>query len=184
MGRNVKLNNKKTPEKTGEKENFYFFVRDQGTGAARIVVIILKVLELIMTTIFGLCLGIFGPLAIRGMDDPGVSSDPSSIYWLISSVLYIIGLFILMLGHSKIAACVHILASVGTMITYSSYLRMFRDVETGNGPTALYMPCLFITVMTIVIMLLINLPKWIEKRIRKENEKAPSILDDDRRGEL
>jgi len=178
MGKNIKLNKKRGEEKSSEKEGFFFFVRDQGEGAARVVVIILKVLELIMTTIFGLCLGIFGPLAIRAMDDPEISGDPSSIYWLITSVLYIIGLFILMLGHSKVATAVHILASVGTFVTYSSYMRMFRDVKTTKGPTGLYMPCLFITIMTIVIMLLINLPKWIEKRVSKANEQAPSILDD------
>ena len=178
MGKNVKLSNKKTHEKKTEKEGFFFFVRDQGEGAARVVVIILKVLELIMTTIFGVCLGIFGPIAIRAMDDPEISSDPSSMYWLITSVLYIIGLFILMLGHSKTATVIHIIASVGTFVTYSAYMQMFRDVETTKGPTGLYMPCLFITVMTIVIMLLINLPKWIEKRVSKANEQAPSILDD------
>ena len=140
--------------------------------------IILKVLELIMTTIFALCLGIFGPLAIRAMDDPEISGDPSSIYWLISSAIYIVGLFVLMLGHSKIATVIHVIAAAGTLVTYSSYMQMFRDVETGKGPTALYMPCLFITVMTIVIMLLINLPKWVDKRVRKANEQAPSILGD------
>lgn len=180
MGKNVKLSSKKKEEKNAEKEGFFFFVRDQGTGAARVVVMILKVLELIMTTIFGLCLGIFGPLAIRAMDDPEISGDPSSIYWMITSALYIIGLFILMLGHSKIAAAVHVVASVGTFVTYSAYQQMFRDVETAKGPTGLYMPCLFITVMTITIMLLINLPKWIEKRVQKANEQAPSILDDKR----
>ncbi len=178
MGKNIKLNKKREEAHSIEKESFFFFVRDQGEGAARVVVIILKVLELIMTTIFGLCLGIFGPLAIRAMDDPEISGDPSSIYWLITSALYIVGLFILMLGHSKVATAVHILASVGTFVTYSSYMRMFRDVKTTKGPTGLYMPCLFITIMTIVIMLLINLPKWIEKRVRKANEQAPSILDD------
>lgn len=178
MGKNVKLKNNRTGEPAEKKESFFFFVRDQGEGAARVVVIILKVLELIMTTIFGLCLGIFGPLVIRFMDDPEISSDPSSMYWLISSVLYIIGLFILMLGHSKTATVVHIIAAVGTLITYVSYMHMFQDVDTGKGPTELYMPCLFITVMTIVIMLLINLPKWIDKRVQKANEQAPSILDD------
>lgn len=178
MGKNVKLNSKIPAQKKEEKESFFFFVRDQGEGAARIAVIILKVLELIMTTIFGVCLGIFGPLAIRAMDDPAISSDPSSIYWLISSGLYIVGLFVLMLGHSKTATVIHILAAAGTLVTYSSYMHMFRDVDTGKGPTALYMPCLFITVMTIVIMLLINLPKWIDKHVQKANEQAPSILDD------
>ncbi|MBD5129317.1 MAG: hypothetical protein HDT43_05280 [Ruminococcaceae bacterium] len=178
MGRNVKLNNKIPAQKKEEKESFFFFVRDQGEGAARIAVIILKVLELVMTTIFALCLGIFGPLVIRGMDDPEISADPSSIYWLVSSAIYIVGLFVLMLGHSKIATVIHVIAAAGTLVTYSSYMRMFRDVETSNGPTALYMPCLFITIMTVVIMLLINLPKWIDKRVQKANEQAPSILDD------
>lgn len=179
MGRNVKLNSKIPARKKEEKESFFFFVRDQGEGAACVVVIILKVLELIMTTIFAFCLGIFGPLAIRAMDDPAISSDPSSIYWLISSAIYIVGLFVLMLGHSKIATVIHVIAAAGTLVTYSSYMQMFCGVDTvKKGPTALYMPCLFITVMTIVIMLLINLPKWIDKRVRKANEQAPSILDD------
>lgn len=178
MGKNVKLNNKIPARKKEEKESFFFFVRDQGEGASRVAVIILKVLELIMTTIFCVCLGIFGPLAIRAMDDPAVSSDPSSIYWLITSCVYIVGLFALMLGHSKTAAVIHAVAAAGTLVTYSSYMRMFRDVDTGKGPTELYMPCLFITVMTIVVMLLINLPKWIDKHAQKVNEQAPSILDD------
>ncbi len=103
MGKNVKLNSKIPSQKKEEKESFFFFVRDQGEGAARVAVIILKVLELIMTTIFGVVLGIFGPLVIRGLDIQDVSADPSSIYWIVTSALYIIGLFILMLGHSRIA---------------------------------------------------------------------------------
>ena len=177
MGRNVKLNSKIPTQKKEEKESFFFFVPHQGEGAARVVVIILKVLELIMTTIFGVVLGIFGPLVIRGLDIQGVSSDPSSIYWIVRWALYIIGLFILMLGHSRIATAVHIIAAVGTFITHFAYLKIFRDQQE-NGLMGLYMPCLFITVMTIVIMLLINLPKWIDKRVRKANEQAPSILDD------
>lgn len=180
MGKNVKLNNKRTEEKTAGKEGFFFFVQDQGTGAARIAVIILKIAELVLTTIFGVCLGIFGPLAIRGMDDPVISSDPSSIYWLISSCIYIIGLFVLMFGHSKTAAVIHAAAAAGTLVTYASYAKMFRDQDPsiGMGPTALYMPCLFITMITVVIMLLINLPKWIDRHVQKVNEQAPSILGD------
>lgn len=176
MGRNVKLNNKIPARKKEEKESFFFFVRDQGEGAARVVVIILKVIELILTTIFGVVLGIFGPIVIRGLDIQGVSSDPSSIYWIVTSGLYIVGLFILMLGHSRIAAAVHIIASVGTFVTHFAYLNVFRDQQ--NGLMGLYMPCLFITVITIVIMLLINLPKWIDKRVSRANEQAPSILGD------
>lgn len=176
MAKNIKLNNKIPSVKKEEKESFFFFVRDQGEGAIRIIVIILKVLELILTTIFGVVLGIFGPMVIRGLDIQGVSEDPSSIYWIVTSGLYIVGLFILMLGHSKIATVVHIIASVGTFVTHFAYLNVFRDQQ--NGLMGLYMPCLFITVITVVIMLLINLPKWIDRRVSRANEQAPSILDD------
>lgn len=178
MGKNVKLNSKQQ-KNSPEKEHFFFFVKDQGTGAVRVVVIILKILEIILTTIYGLCLGVFAPLYIRfGMDDPEIAADPSSLVWLISSALYIVGLFVVMLGHSRIAVGVHGIAAVGTLITYSLYTRMFSEVPDNNGPSALYMPCLFITVLTVTIMLLINMPKWIENHVRKANEQAPSILGD------
>lgn len=175
MGKNVKPKKDKT-----KPEGFIFFVRDQGTGAARIAVIVLKILELIITTIFCVCLGIFGPLVIRGMDDPEISADPSSIYWLVSSCIYILGLFVLMFGHSKTAAVIHTVAAAGTLVTYASYANMFKDQDAsiGMGPTLLYMPCLFLTVLTFVIMMLINFPKWMDKHVQKVNEQAPSILGD------
>ena len=129
MRKNVKLNKKIPAQKKEEKESFFFFARDQGEGAARVVVIILKVLELILTTIFGLVLGIFGPVVIRGLDIQGVSSDPSSIYWIVTSGLYIVGLFILMLGHSKIATVVHIISSDGTFETHYAYHKENRDQQ-------------------------------------------------------
>ena len=176
MGKNIKLK-AKSPEKENTKESFFFFVKDQGEGTIRIAVIILKIVELIMTTIFGLCLGIFGPICIWfGFDDPAIASDPSTTFWLVSSIIYIIGLFILMMGHSKVASVVHLIAAVGTILTYVNYLRMFKDISDSNGPTVLYMPCLFITVITLTIMLLLNMPRWIDDHVRKVNEQAPSIL--------
>lgn len=182
MGKHVKLpppKNAKKPQKAGEKDGFFFFVKDQGEGAGKVAVIILKVIELILTTIFALVLGIFGPLCILfGLDRPDIAANPSAIYWLVSSILYIIGLFIVMMGHSKVATVVHLLALVGTMLTYVNYTNMFKDVPNNNGPTALYMPCIFITIVTVGIMLIINIPKWIDKHTQKENEVAPSILGD------
>ncbi len=164
--------------KSEDKGGFIFFVKDQGEGAGKITVIILKVLELILTTIFAVVLGIFGPLCIWYGDivDSEVASDPSAVWWLVSSIVYIIGLFVLMFGHSKIAACIHLAAAAGTLLTYRFYIELMEGFE-GNGPTALYMPSLFIAVLTIAIMLVINIPKWIQKRIERDNEEAPSILD-------
>ena len=161
--------------KSEDKDGFIFFVKDQGEGAGKIAVIILKVLELILTTIFAVVLGIFGPLCIWYGDivDSEVASDPSAVWWLVSSIVYIIGLFVLMFGRSKIATCIHLAAAVGTLVTYHSFSELYEN----NHPAALFMPSLFIAVLTIAIMLVINIPKWIQKRIERDNEEAPSILD-------
>ena len=173
--KNVKLN-KKTAKKP-EKEPFYFFVKDQGEGAARVIVIILKILELIITSIFALCLGIFAPLTILlDLDITDPISQTAAILWMATSVVYIIGTFVVMLGHSRIASGIHLLGAAGTLVTYYNYMVMFADVPDNNGPSVLYMPCLFLTVLTLVIMLLINLPKWLERRAAKEQAVAPSIL--------
>ena len=182
MGKHVKLpppKNAKNPPKEEIKEGFVFFVKDQGQGAGKVVVIILKVIELILTTIFALVLGIFAPLCIWYGDivEAEVASDPSAVWWMISSIIYIIGLFFVMFGHSKIATVIHIAAAAGTLTTYHYYLQLFEGYDS-NGPTVLYMPSIFITVVTIGIMLIINIPKWIDKHTQKANEVAPSILGD------
>lgn len=171
-------NNAKKRAEEKDKGGFFFFVKDQGEGAGKVAVIVLKVIELILTTIFALVLGIFAPLCIWFGDIVAeeVAKDPSAVWWLASSIVYIAGLFVLMFGRTKIAAVIHGIAAVGTLITYSYYLKLFEGYES-NGPTALYMPSLFIAVITLAIMLIINVPKWIEGHIKKVNEVAPSILD-------
>lgn len=182
MRKQVKLPPKKAqaPKRSEDKGGFVFFVGDQGEGAGKTAVIVLKILELILTTIFAVVLGIFAPLCIWYGDivEAEVASDPSAVWWLVSSIVYIIGLFALMLGKSKIATVIHVIASVGTFVTYHYYTKLYEGYE-GNGPTVLYMPCLFITMLTIAIMLTINVPKWVRRRVERENEAAPSILGGD-----
>lgn len=176
MRKNVKLSNKKL-SKRSEKEPFFFFVKDQGEGAARVIVIVLKIVELILTSIFALCFGIFGSLVMM------IEIKTAAMYmWLITSAVYVIGTFAVMLGHSKIAMCIHGAAAAGTIVTYYLFQVMFANIPDNASsvrPSVLYMPCLFITIITFVIMLLINLPKWLEKQAAKAREVAPSILSKD-----
>lgn len=177
----VKLPPKKDVKKKKaeeEKGGFFFFVKDQGEGAGKVAVIILKVIELILTTIFAAVLGIFAPLCIWNGDIVAeeIASDPSAVWWLVSSIVYIIGMFFVMFGRAKTATVIHVMAAVGTLVTYSYYTKLFKGLES-SGPTSLYMPSIFITIVTIGIMLIINIPKWVDKHIEKANEAAPSILD-------
>ncbi|MGN0679454.1 MAG: hypothetical protein ACI4JS_07320 [Oscillospiraceae bacterium] len=168
---------KSTNKPQKKKDTYFFFVKDQGEGAAKVAVIVLKLAEIALTTIFALCLGIFAPIIIwTGEDAEIVAGNPALILWFASSILYIIGMFVVMLGHSKSAAAIHIAAALGTLLTYSSFKKMFEEIPNTYGPSGLYMPCLFITILTVIIMFLINFPKWLDKQIEQENAVAPSIL--------
>lgn len=174
MRKNKSSKKNSTPAK---KESYFFFVKDQGEGAAKVAVIVLKLAEIALTTIFALCLGIFAPIIIwRGEDADIAAGNPALALWFASSILYIIGMFVVMLGHSKIATGIHVAAAVGTLMTYSFFSKMFEELPDTRGPSELYMPCLFITVLTVIIMFLINFPKWLDKRIEQENAASPSIL--------
>ncbi len=175
------MGKKKTPSERNagspKKESCFFLVKDQGEGAARVAIIVLKLAEIALTTIFALCLGIFAPIIIwNGEDAELFTGNPALGLWFASSILYIIGMFVVMLGHSKTAAAIHIAAATGTLITYSCFTKMFEEFPDTRGPSGLYMPCLFITILTVIIMFLINFPKWLDKQIEQENAAAPSIL--------
>ncbi len=163
--------------KSPKKESGFFLMKDQGEGAARIAIIVLKLAEIALTTIFALCLGIFAPIIIWNSEDAeSFAGNPVLGLWFASSILYIIGMFSVMLGHSRTAAAIHAAASVGTLITYSCFSKMYEEFPDTRGPSGLYMPCLFITILTIIIMFLIHFPKWLDKQIEQENAAAPSIL--------
>lgn len=162
-----------------------FFVPDQGEGAAKVIVIILKVLMLVAATILCLVFGILGPVVIWVSDfDPSIAGNPAVLTWLISSCIYIVGTFVIMLGHSRIAAVIDCVATIGSLVTYYLFVTRAADPELNVGPTMLYMPSISLTVLAVVIAMLINIPKWAEKQAEKAHAQAPSIFgndDDDKR---
>lgn len=176
MRKNIKLNKK--PEQPAPKETRFFFVKDQGTGAVRVLIIIFKLIELFLTTVYGVCLGIFAPLALWFGAETDVNYTAPAVLWLVSSLFYIAGLFMLIFAKEKPASVTHGIAAVLTFATYASFRSVLKEYEV-NGPAELFMPSLIITVLTVTILLLLNIPEWIKKYIEKRDEKAPSILGDE-----
>lgn len=176
MKKNIKL--KKADKKTSpEKDTFFFFVKDQGKGAAKVIIIILKLCEIALTTIFALCLGILAPLSILlEPENFAVSYTVPAALWLGASVLYIAGLFFLIGGRCKTALCIHTAAALGSFATFESYRQVLKNYDV-TGPTELFMPCIFITMITLAVTLILNVPVWFAKYEEKQNAKAPSILD-------
>ena len=167
-----------------KKDNVFirtFSIFEKETPLERFLpaIMLLRGFDVILTAIFGLFLGIFAPIIIMiGTEDPEYAGDISTTVWLVSSILYTVGIFILMLGNTKTAAIIHIVASIGTLVTFFRYTELFKDIPDNNGPVLLYMPCLGITALTVTITLLTNLPKYIQRKRREKNKKSPSIFDD------
>ena len=184
MAKNIKLNTKNKTEADGR---FYinggFFHRFTVTRTTNVVVMILQVLSLATTAIFALCLGVLGSLSMMAEGtDWAMSSIAGYIgtaltLWLVSSIVYVIGTLILFLGFSRIAAGVHTVALVMTLVMYYLYDLAAKTANLDTlGPAVLYMPCIFIAIITIVIALVVNFPLWLDKKEEKDKEIAPSIL--------
>lgn len=182
MKKNIKLSSKKPTEKAPKpkKETRFFFIKDQGEGAVRVVIIVFKLLELFLTTVFAVCIGIIAPVILMtGEGENEISYAAAAIPWITASVLYIAGLFLMIFNRSKTGAAVHIIAAVCTLVTYGSFLGLFKDFPDFRAPAHLFMPCLLVTALSVSIMLMINIPIWWKRYLEKQNEKAPSILGDD-----
>ena len=184
MAKNIKLDTKKKSDADGK---FYikggFFHRFTVTRTTNIVVMILQVLSLASTAIFALCLGVLGALSMMAEGtDWAISSisgyiQAALVLWLVSSIVYVIGTLILFLGFSRIAAGVHTAALVMTLVMYYLYQLVSKTANLDTaGPAVLYMPCIFIAIITIVIAMVVNIPLWLDKKEEKDKEIAPSIL--------
>ena len=116
MGKQIKLN-KNTTEQKKHRDTHFFFIKDQGEGAVRVLIIIFKLLELVLTTILALCIGIIAPLILMLGEPDEINYAAAAVPWIVSSALYIIGLFLMIFNLSKLGAGVHIAAAVGTLVT-------------------------------------------------------------------
>lgn len=180
MGRQIRLTKKTdTSKQKKRRDTHFFFVKDQGTGAVKALIIIFKLLEIILTTTLSLCVGIIAPLSLMLGEPDEINYSAAAVPWIIASVLYIIGLFLMIFNRSKVGAGLHLAAAVSTLVTYGSFRAVLKDYPDLQAPAHLYMPCLIITALSVSIMLMVNLPVWWENYNKKQNEKAPSILGDD-----
>lgn len=202
MAKNYKLESKKKiKDKAAADGRFYIktglFHRYVASRMSGIVIIVLEVLSLIITTIFAMVLGIFGSV-IMGQEYAGslVVTDsmsektaelinsiaayilPANNMWLISSVIYIIGTFVLILGFSRIASAIHGSATVLTLVSYSMMMSAHDLMGSERSPAAIMMPCIFITIISVSIAMLVFIPRWLDKKNERDSAPAPSILGD------
>lgn len=146
----------------------------------KIAINILKVLEIIITAIWGILLGIFVPVLLKGGDiaPEVISESPVLTVWIISSSVYLAGTLILMLKHYKVASGFHLVGLGSSIYIYSAFENLRQGIEAEN-PAILYMPLIFLTIITIIITILANYGKinaLLGKEKEKQYEATPSLL--------
>lgn len=198
MAKNYKLESKnKIKNKNSADGRFTvetgFFHRYVTSRTGGIVIMVLEVLSLILTSIFALCLGVFGSLYMGTEYDFSVTESmsqstvdllnqiagyihPANTLWLISSILYIIGTFVLMFGLCRVASGIHISATVMTIISHSLFMSAHSLMGSERDPAVIMMPCIFITIISIFVVMIVYIPRWLDKKNEKDNARAPSIL--------
>lgn len=148
----------------------------------KIAINILKAVLLVLTAIWGIVFGVFAPLSILTADivDADISSNPIIIVWLINSIVcFVGGTVTVMLGHTKIASVISTVGFITVLAIYANFVSLYAYSDSGSNPISLYLPAIFITIVTYVIAFLSNW-RLIQKKLSAENEKkeqaAPSVL--------
>ncbi len=189
MAKNYKINTKKNQDLADGR--FYikggYFHRFTCTRTTNIIIMVLQSLSLALTAIFAMCLGVFGSLFMMSEGYDSIIStaagyiEAAVMLWLISSVIYVIGTLILFLGFSRVSCIVHGAALILTIVMYSLFQQANASANIeSSGPAMIYMPCILIALISLAVAMIVNIPVWLDKKIERENEQAPSILADDK----
>ena len=152
----------------------------------KVIKIILKVIMLILTAIWGMGCGILFPAFILASGEEIVAADiansPVIIIWLITSIVgFILPAALVMCRRYIVASVMSIIGFIGILVVYSGFSDLYQYTKESTGPTELYMPCIFITII-IVLITILEKSKMIRESIENHNQKknavAPSIFGD------
>ncbi len=192
MAKHYTLNTKNKKEADGRfSVKCGLFHRYIGSKSVGIAVLVLELLSLVLTSVFSICIGIFGAsfMASQYSTDFANITDATdyvrkiaslvitgNYMWLAASIVFVVGTLVVVLGFSKIATLIHCGATVCLMIGYNMIMEANAIYGTEANPGSIMLPNIFIFIITIVIALLVNLPKWLDKKHERDNAVAPSIL--------
>lgn len=194
MAKHYKLNIKKnTQQEDRFSKKCGLFRRYICSRSAGIAVLVLELLSLALTSIFSLCIGILGAsfqASQYAADFAQLDAEqtfalrvanlviPGNYLWLISSIIFVVGTLTLVLGFSRIASIIHGAATVCLFIGYNMIMQAHELVGATANPASIMLPNIFIFIISVGIALLVNFPKWLDKKHEKDSAAAPSILSD------
>lgn len=149
----------------------------------KIAIRVLKIIVLILTSIWGIIFGIFAPYSIMTGDivDPAIANHIIVVVWMLNSIIcYITGTVLLMLNLNKIALIFHTVGLIVSLVIYGTFQSLYEG-QTAQNPAQLYMPIVFVTILTLAIAIMANWNKIDEKlkganANKKDYKPAPSIV--------
>lgn len=148
--------------------------------------LILKILMLIVTAIWGIGCGILFPSVILAsgaeLVAPELAGDHVIVVWLVVSAAgFVIPVILTMCGFCKTASVLSLLGFAGVLYVYARFAQLYAGTEGSSGPSELYLPCIFITILILFITAIENRGKikaYFEKKSSEKEKEAPSIFAD------
>lgn len=147
--------------------------------------LILKIILLILAAIWGIGCGILFPAVILSAGAEIVpeelASDPVIVVWLVTAVIgFVLPAVLTVCRFYKTASVLSLLGFGGILYVYARFAELYAGSET-NGPTELYLPCIFMTILILLITVIENRGKikaYLDKKSAEDDRPAPSIFGD------
>jgi len=142
------------------------------------VKIILKILIILLASVWGVFFGILTPIIIMGGDLPIANHYILKVWIIAAAAGYFMPCFLAMLGKAKTAAVFSAAGTAMTLYLHTVMSSMFNPEDLDKiDASFMYLPQIFMTVLTILYIFVIN-PHYLSGRNKKINAPAPSIFDD------
>lgn len=144
----------------------------------KILKALLKVFILLITTVWGIVFGIITPLVIMNTDvnEFAYAGHFAFKLWLVMGIVgIVVPCFLMMLDFGKLAVAFSVAGTVIALV-----LHMSLDGIMTSERTILYLPQIFMTILTAVLALMLNwekIGKKLDEREAKAHAKAQSVFE-------
>jgi hypothetical protein len=149
----------------------------------RIFRVILIVVFVLMSAVFGVIFGILAPVALKfgGLVSPELANHHALLLWMASGIIgSIVPCVLFVLKRYGVAFLCSAAGTVLVLIVHSDFETMrTTSLNTNASPSFMYLPQIFITVLLLLYFGLSQYKRihsMLDRREKVRNAAAPSIL--------
>jgi hypothetical protein len=138
----------------------------------------IRILIIFLTSTWGVFFGILAPIFIKDGDFmPESVIYIANVWFVMAAAGYFAPCFLVMFNLAKSAAVSSVIGTVLALYIHAVMRPVYNNHEEINDVSFMYLPQIFMTVMTILYVFIVN--DFKSKREEKHNAPAPSILSRD-----